>query len=81
MTVVGFPDAEPEQTALGARLKRWRTERGKSLEELAAATGIALADLRRVEAGRARLDSAGVSAVTQALGLPIWALQSDTPAY
>ena len=81
MTVHGFPTSDPEQVALGARLKRWRTERATAVETLAEAIGMTPADLRLVEAGRARMTSAQVSAATQALGLPIWALTSDTAAH
>lgn len=36
---------------------------------------------RRVEAGRAHLDSLRIGAATAALRLPLWALVSDTRAY
>ncbi|HZW16910.1 MAG TPA: helix-turn-helix transcriptional regulator [Brevundimonas sp.] len=81
MTVHGFPSADPDQVALGARLKRWRSERATGVEALAEAIGMSAAELRLVEAGRARMTSAQVSAATRVLGLPIWALTSDTAAH
>jgi len=81
VTVHGFPASDPEQVALGARLRRWRSERATDVETLADAIGMTPADLRLVEAGRARMTSAQVSAATRVLGLPIWALTSDTAAH
>jgi transcriptional regulator with XRE-family HTH domain len=81
VSVHGFPASDPDQAALGARLRRWRTERATGVEELAEAIGMSAADLRLVEAGRARMTSAQVSAATRVLGLPIWALTSDTAAH
>jgi transcriptional regulator with XRE-family HTH domain len=81
VSVHGFPASDPDQVALGVRLKRWRTERATAVDDLAEAIGMTAADLRLVEAGRARMTSAQVSAATQALGLPIWALTSDTAAH
>jgi transcriptional regulator with XRE-family HTH domain len=81
VSVHGFPASDPDQAALGARLRRWRTERTTGVEELAEAIGMSAADLRHVEAARARITSAQVSAATRVLGLPIWALTSDTAAH
>jgi len=49
--------------------------------DLAAALNLTPEALRRVEAGRQHLDSAGIEAATRALRLPVWALVSDAPAY
>ena len=81
VSVHGFPASDPQQAALGARLKRWRTDRGRDLDDLAEALGMTPAELRLIEAGRARMTSAQVSAATHELGLPIWALTSDTAAH
>jgi len=81
VSVHGFPATDPDQVAVGTRLKRWRTERATGVEELAEAMGMTPADLRLVEAGRARMTSAQVSVATRVLGLPIWALTSDTAAH
>lgn len=79
--IVDLPASDPEQTALGGRLRRWRTHRGMEIEELGRQIGLSPAELRLVEAGRLRLDSAHIEAATRVLHLPLWALNSDTPAY
>ena len=80
-SVLGFPGVDPHDAAVGARLKRWREQRGVSVEQLARLMDISIEEARRVEAGRAHLDSASLGAATRALHLPLWALQSDRPAY
>lgn len=80
-SVLGFPGVDPSDAAVGARLKRWREERGMSLDDLATHLHITPEEARRIEAGRAHLDSLGVGAATTALHLPLWALVSDSRAY
>ena len=79
--VLGFPGVDPLDAAIGARLKRWREQRGLSVEDLAHQIGLTPEEERRAEAGRAHLDSLRIGAAVRALRLPLWALQSDTPAY
>ena len=79
--VLEFPEANPRYQSAGRRLKRWREQRGLDVEALAVAIHATPDVIRRVEAGRSRLDSAELAAATQALHLPLWALVSDTPAY
>jgi transcriptional regulator with XRE-family HTH domain len=79
--VLEFPEPDPRYQSAGRRLKRWREQRGVGIEALAAAIHASPDVIRRVEAGRGRLDSAQLAAATQALHLPLWALVSDTPAY
>jgi len=79
--VLEFPEANPRYQSAGRRLKRWREQRGLDVEALAVAIHATPDVIRRVEAGRSRLDSAQLAAATQALHLPLWALVSDTPAY
>jgi len=79
--VLEFPEADPRFQSAGRRLKRWREQRGFGIEALAEAIHASPDVIRRVEAGRSRLDSAQLAAATQALHLPLWALVSDTPAY
>jgi transcriptional regulator with XRE-family HTH domain len=79
--VLGFPGVDPLDAAIGARLKRWREQRGLSVEDLAGQIGLTPEEERRAEAGRAHLDSLAIGAAVRALRLPLWALQSDTPAY
>ena len=79
--VLGFPTVDPADVRIGARLKRWRTQRHVELDALAEAIHLAPEDVRLIEAGRRHLTTAQLGAATQALHLPLWALVSDTPAY
>lgn len=80
-SVLGFPNVDPIDAVIGARIRRWRDQRGVASSDLAAALNLTPEALRRVEAGRQHLDSAGIEAATRALRLPVWALVSDAPAY
>ena len=78
---LGFPGVDPLDAAVGARLKRWREERGMSVIELARLMELSPEEERRAEAGRAHLTTAQIGAATSALHLPLWALVSDSRAY
>ena len=80
-SVLGFPGVDPLDAAVGARLKRWREDRGLSIEDVAVALHITAEEARRAEAGRAHLTTAQIGAATSDLHLPLWALVSDTRAY
>ncbi|WP_447909137.1 helix-turn-helix domain-containing protein [Brevundimonas bullata] len=80
-SVLGFPGIDPTDALIGARIRRWRDKRGVASADLAAALHLTPEALRRVEAGREHLDSAGIDAATRALHLPVWALVSDTRGY
>ena len=80
-SVLGFPGVDPADAAIGARLKRWRDQRGVMSEMLARDLGVTPEALRRMEAGREHLSMLQVDAATRALHLPVWALVSDTRAY
>ena len=80
-SVLGFPGVDPLDAAIGARLKRWREQRGMAVDDLARVMHLTPEEERRAEAGRAHLDSLQLSAATTALRLPLWALVSDTRAY
>ena len=80
-SVLGFPGVDPLDAAVGARLKRWREDRGMAIEDVAAALRMPVEEARRAEAGRAHLTTAQIGAATKALHLPLWALVSDTRAY
>lgn len=80
-SVLGFPGIDPTDALIGARIRRWRDQRGVAPADLAAALHLTPEALRRVEAGREHLDSAGIDAATRALHLPVWALLSDTRGY
>ena len=80
-SVLKFPTTDPLDEAIGARLKAWREKRGISVETMARELSLTPEETRRAEAGRAHLDSVQIGAATRALHLPLWALQSDRPAY
>ena len=80
-SVLGFPGIDPNDAAIGARLKRWREQRGVDVDAVAEALKITPQEKRRAEAGRAHLTSLQIAAATHRLRLPMWALVSDTPAY
>ena len=80
-SVLGFPGVDPVDAAIGARLRRWRTERAVEVEALAEALHLSPEAVRRIEAGRAHLTSHQLGAATAHLHLPLWALVSDRPAY
>ena len=80
-SVLGFPGVDPTDAMIGARIRRWRAQRGVASADLAAALQLTPEALRRVEAGREHLDSAGIDAATRALHLPVWALAVDKPEY
>ena len=78
-SILGFPDINPVDAAIGRRLKSWRERRGVSLEEMALSLKLSPEVARRAEAGRAHLDSVQINAATLRLSLPVWALVSDRP--
>ena len=80
-SVLGFPGIDPQDAAIGARLKRWREQRGVEVDDVAAAVKITPEEERRAEAGRAHLTTLQIAAATNRLRLPMWALVSDRPAY
>ena len=80
-SLLGFPGVDPLDAAVGARLKRWREDRGLSIEDVAALIHMPVEEARRAEAGRVHLSTAQIGAATSALRLPLWALVSDTRAY
>lgn len=80
-SVLGFPGLDPQDVAIGGRLRRWREARGMTLEDLAAMLDLSPEETRRAEAGRGHLNSAQLGAATSALHLPLWALVSDTRAH
>ena len=80
-SVLGFPGIDPMDAVVGARIRRWRDQRGVAADDLAAALDLTPEALRRIETGREHLDSAGIDAATRALHLPVWALAADRPEY
>jgi transcriptional regulator with XRE-family HTH domain len=80
-SVLGFPGIDPQDAAIGARLKRWREDRGMDVATIADALKISPEEERRAEAGRAHLTTLQLAAATHRLRLPVWALVSDSRAY
>ncbi|WP_309627625.1 helix-turn-helix domain-containing protein [Brevundimonas sp.] len=80
-SVLGFPSIDPQDAAIGARLKRRREQRGVDVDDVAAALKITPEEERRAEAGRAHLTTLQIAAATNRLRLPVWALVSDSPVY
>lgn len=80
-SVLGFPGIDPNDAAIGARLKRWRDHRGMNVEALAQGLGLSPEALKRAEAGREHLTLVQIDQATRQLHLPVWALMSDTRAY
>ncbi|WP_339913013.1 XRE family transcriptional regulator [uncultured Brevundimonas sp.] len=76
-----FPGLDPDDVAVGTRLKQWRRERGVGTDALAKALSLSPEQIRLAEAGRAHLNSLQIAAATACLHLPVWALMSDTPTY
>ncbi|MGO4408631.1 MULTISPECIES: helix-turn-helix domain-containing protein [unclassified Brevundimonas] len=79
-SVLGFPGVDPIDAVIGARIRRWRDQRGVASSDLAVALNLTPEGLRRVEAGREHLNTAQIDAAIRALRLPVWALRSDVPA-
>ena len=80
-SVLGFPGIDPMDAVVGARIRRWRDQRGVAAEDLATALDLTPEALRRIEAGREHLDSAGIDTATRALRLRVWALAADRAEY
>lgn len=63
---------------LGELVKRQRTERGLSLREVAATTGVSPSTLSRIENGVGTPDSATLARMAQWLGVPLERLMSGS---
>jgi transcriptional regulator with XRE-family HTH domain len=80
-SVLAFPGTNPVDVAVGRRLKHWRDQRGCDVDTLAGALKLTPEAVRRLESGRARMNSTQLAVATRHLRLPVWALVSDTRAY
>jgi transcriptional regulator with XRE-family HTH domain len=69
--IVPFPNANPEQAAVGRRLHLAREARGLGLEALAEAMHVEPERLRRAEVGRERLKAVELYAAIMTLHLPM----------
>lgn len=72
-SLLEFLDVDPLDAAVGAKPKRWREQRGMSVDDLACLMDMSPGEERRAEAGRAHLGSLRIGAATTALRLPLWA--------
>lgn len=80
-SVLPFPAKDPDDAAVGRRLKHWRGQRGVDVDSLADALKLTPDVIRRLEAGHIHMDSIQIAAATRHLHLPVWALVSDRPGY
>jgi len=80
-SVLAFPGTNPVDVAVGRRLKHWRDQRGCDVDTLAGALKLTPEAVRRLESGRARMNSTQLAVAPRHLRLPVWALVSDTRAY
>ena len=80
-SVLGFPGVDPSDAAVGARLRRWREQRGMSVDDLAPLLHLSAEETRRAQLRGRQVAATGLGAATHALRLPLWALASDVRAY
>ncbi len=67
--------------AVGAQVRRWRTSRGRTLAQLAAASGVNLGYLSQIENDKASPSLSVLAAIAEALDVPpAWFLMGDVPA-
>ena len=67
--------------AVGAQIRRWRTERGLTLAKVAAAAGLNVGYLSQIENDKASPSLACLSALSSALDVPIaWFLVDESTA-
>ena len=79
--VLPFPGTDPDDVAVGRRLKHWRDQRRCGVDALAEALKLTPEGVRLLENGRARMNSTQIAVASRHLHLPVWALVSDTRAY
>jgi len=67
--------------AVGSQVRRWRTERGLTLAQVAARSGLNLGYLSQIENDKASPSLAVLGLIADALDVPpAWFLMGDTPA-
>jgi ribosome-binding protein aMBF1 (putative translation factor) len=69
--IISLPPVDPEQLALGRRLRAVREARGVSAERLAGAARLSRADLALAEQGRLRLTATQLHGMIHALRIPL----------
>ena len=78
MTIDAASSTGPDPQDIGARLKKFRKERGHSLTTLGDLTGISEATLSRVENGQTLVSAHNLYALSKALNVDITALYEDS---
>ena len=72
---------ERRSPAVGAQVKRWRTERGMTLANVAERTGLNIGYLSQIENDKASPSLACLSSIGGALDVPIaWFFMGDAPS-
>jgi transcriptional regulator with XRE-family HTH domain len=67
--------------AVGSQIRRWRTARGRTLAQVASATGLNVGYLSQIENDKASPSLAVLGQVADALDVPAaWFLMADVPA-
>lgn len=69
--IISLPPVDPEQLAIGRRLRAVREARGLSAAGLAGAARLSRADLALAEQGRLRLTAGQLHALINALRIPL----------
>jgi transcriptional regulator with XRE-family HTH domain len=74
-------DERKPRIAVGSQIRRWRTARGRTLAQVASATGLNVGYLSQIENDKASPSLAVLGQVADALDVPAaWFLMADVPA-
>ena len=74
------PGAERRAPAVGAEVRRWRSERGMTLANVADRTGLNVGYLSQIENDKASPSLACLNSISDALEVPIaWFFLGDVP--
>jgi transcriptional regulator with XRE-family HTH domain len=75
------PEARKPGLAVGAQVRRWRLSRGRTLAQVAAASGVNVGYLSQIENDKASPSLGVLGAIADALDVPAaWFLMGDAPA-
>ena len=74
-------EARKPRLAVGSQIRRWRTSRGRTLADVATASGVNVGYLSQIENDKASPSLAVLGAIADALDVPAaWFLMGDAPA-
>jgi transcriptional regulator with XRE-family HTH domain len=77
----GATEERKTRIAVGSQIRRWRTSRGRTLAQVAAASGVNMGYLSQIENDKASPSLAVLGAIADALEVPAaWFLMGDVPA-